>query len=192
MERKREHAGRLLLRNVVVFLHPVFPWVSYCCKGGARSMPQLRPQFLLPSAGRNCLNRFTTRPQSDFSLYVVRGFSVQDLLQRFDMILNTEDVLAVARGVDQLTKDYLSRSADPASRVEVANLLEQKAEESSNPVLTNYLRTVALCIRQHKGSNAGKCIDAETHRNVEQFVDHRQRRLTPLGEFFARHGSKPQ
>lgn len=113
---------------------------------------------------------------------------MQELFHRFDEVLGSQDVLAVAREVDQLTRVYMSRSADPASRLELASLLEQKAGESSNLVLTNYLRTVAICIREQQiairaAPRMPKCIGMLNNSSMTgNAVSHRLGNFWPVTE----------
>jgi hypothetical protein len=75
---------------------------------------------------------------------------MQDVLKKFEAVLNEQDLVSVPQGVEKLIKLYVTRSTDKQLRKSLCELLERKAAESSSRALTAYLRAVCRCVSEHE------------------------------------------
>ncbi|MGI8905021.1 MAG: hypothetical protein ACR2IE_00830 [Candidatus Sumerlaeaceae bacterium] len=82
--------------------------------------------------------------------------------------------------VEALLGLYVPRSASAELRTAIFDLLQRKAGESSNRVLTNYLRTIADCIREFPDTSGTECSEqaapvGEPHSNrMTHFLNSRR------------------
>jgi hypothetical protein len=72
---------------------------------------------------------------------------MQEILQKFEAVLNEQDLMFVPQGVEELIKLYVHRHSSEAMRKAIAGLLERKAAESTSRALTAYLRAAAKCVK---------------------------------------------
>lgn len=79
---------------------------------------------------------------------------MQEILRKFESILTEQDILTVRLGVEELLRIYVPRTASPELRKAVCDLLNRAGAESSNRVLTSYLRTVAHTIEHFSGPSS--------------------------------------
>jgi len=71
---------------------------------------------------------------------------MQPSVDSLEKILAEEDLLSIQFGVNEIFQELAKEHAPPEAKAAFCDLLLRKANESSNRVLTHYLRSVAYCM----------------------------------------------